>query len=251
VAPYRVLVVDDERPARAKVARLLEGDRRFVLAGEASDGLEALERVEALSPDLIVLDVQMPGIDGFEVLDALGAERDPAIVFSTAHDEYALRAFDANAVDYLLKPYDVDRFRRALDKARAQLAAGRAGGEPVAGLLAAADPGGSRRLVLKTAAGWVPLPLASVLRASAAGKYVEVHSTEGRHLARQSLRALAARLDPARFVRVHRGEIVNVGAVARLEPWAHGDGLLTLSDGSAVVLSRTYRRAFLERFRPP
>lgn len=250
MAPYRVLVVDDERPARAKVARLLEGDERFALVGEASDGLEALERIEALGPDLVVLDVQMPSADGFEVLDALGPERDLAIVFSTAHDEYALRAFDANAVDYLLKPYDAERFRRALDKARAQLLAGRAGGEPAASLVAAADPGGARRLVLKTAEGWVPLRLASVLRASAAGKHVEVHSTEGRHLARQSLRSLAARLDPGRFVRVHRGEIVNVEAVARLEPWTHGDGLLTLSDGSAVVLSRTYRRAFLDRFRP-
>jgi two-component system LytT family response regulator len=242
---FRVLAADDEAPARAKVKRLLADDPRFLLVGEAADGTEALARVEALRPDLLLLDVQMPGLTGFEVLEALGVEGAPAVIFSTAYDTFALQAFEAHAVDYLLKPYDAERFGRALDKAHALLVGGRKEAGGLQGLLEARK---LERLVVKVGEAWVPLRLDTVWRLSAEDKYVRLHTAQGEHLVRQSLRALEERLDPARFVRVHRGDIVNLDAVARLEPWTHGDGILTLKDGSTVILSRTWREAFLQRW---
>ncbi|MFP2910270.1 LytR/AlgR family response regulator transcription factor [Pyxidicoccus sp. 3LFB2] len=249
---FSVLVVDDEAPARAKVKRLLADDARFLLAGEASDGTEALARVSALRPDLLVLDVQMPGLTGFEVLEALGPEDCPAVIFSTAYDAFALRAFDAHAVDYLLKPYDAERFGKALDKAHALLI----GGQPETGRLQSLLEDLSRatparpleRLVVKVGEAWVPLRLDTVWRLSSEDKYVRLYTDGGEHLVRQSLRALEEKLDPARFVRVHRGDIVHLDAVAKLEPWTHGDGILVLKNGTTVVLSRTWREAFLQKW---
>jgi two-component system LytT family response regulator len=249
---FRVLVVDDEDPARAKVKRLLADDARFELVGEASDGTEALARIESLRPDLVVLDVQMPGLTGFEVLEALGPEACPAVVFSTAYDAFALKAFEAHALDYLLKPYDAGRFGKALDKAHALLVGGRTEAGRTQALLAgvarARPERPLERLVVKVGEGWVPLRLEHVWRLSSEDKYVRLHTDQGEHLVRQTLRTLEERLDPARFVRVHRGDIVNLEAVARLEPWTHGDGILVLKNGATVVLSRTYRDAFLRQW---
>ncbi len=241
---HKVLVVDDEAPARAKVTRLLRDDDRFERVGEAASGPQALAEIERLRPALVILDVQMPGLDGFEVLEALGPAPQLVVIFSTAHDEHALRAFDAHAVDYLLKPYDGERFRRALDKADAQLAAGHYRDGDLADVVSR----GLRRLVVKTDAGWVPIAFDSIVRISAADKHVTVFTRDGRHRVRQTLTAIASRLDPARFLRVHRSEIVNLAAVVRLDPWAHGDAILVLSDGATVVLTRTHRRSFLQRF---
>jgi two-component system LytT family response regulator len=251
-----VLVVDDEAPARAKVKRLLADDARFQVLGEASDGTEALAQVEALRPDLLILDIQMPGLTGFEVLEALGPDMWPVVIFSTAYDQFALQAFDVHAVDYLLKPYDAGRFGKALAKALAQLAGARADAVRLEALLAdiAQARGPERpldRLVVKVDEAWTPLHLDQVLRLSAEDKYVRLHTRSGEHLVRQSLRNLEQRLEQARFVRVHRSEIVNIDAVVRLEPWTHGDGILVLTDGTTVVLSRTYRQEFLARWRLP
>ncbi len=248
----RALVVDDEEPARAKLVRLLDDDGRFELAGEADDGVAAVAQIEELRPELLLLDVQMPGLSGFEVLRAVGAAACPKVIFSTAHDRYALEAFDAHAVDYLLKPYDADRFRIALDKACAQL---RTGGSEVAVLeaLLARHPGAHgrflERLVVKRGDSWIPIPLDRVRRLSAAGKHVRVYEPGGEHLIRDSLAELEARLDPSRFVRVHRGEIVNLHAVVRLDALFHGDSMVELDDGSSVVVSRTHRDAFFTRWR--
>jgi len=249
---YRTLIVDDERPARAKVARLLAADPRFQLVGEARNGFDALTKIDTLRPDLVVLDIQMPGVGGFEVLEALGPEREAVVIFSTAYEQHALRAFEANAMDYLLKPYDAARFRRALDRAHAQLTALAVGRESCAGLLEAAATSTTRkRLVVKSADGaWVTVQLDAIVRVSAANKHVCVYTSDGHYLVRQSLAAIAARLDSARFVQVHRSEIVRLDAVVRLEPWTHGDVILILCDGATVVLTRTHRKAFLDRFRP-
>ncbi|HYQ00450.1 MAG TPA: LytTR family DNA-binding domain-containing protein [Polyangiaceae bacterium] len=249
--PYRVLVVEDERPARANIVRLLASEPRFEIVGEAVNGIEALRKLDALRPDLVILDVQIPAIDGFEVLEAAGCEREFAVIFSTAHDAYALRAFDAHAVDYLLKPYDRERFRRALDKACAQLSAHPRTLTDLTDLARQVSAERTRdRIVIKTEDGWLALPFEALLRVSAAGKYVVVYTTSGQHVVRDSLAALADRVDPNRFVRVHRSDIVRVDAVARLEPAEHGDGVLVLADGTTATLSRTYRKHFLTKFRP-
>jgi len=242
VTAIRVLVVDDEAPARAKLVRKLAADPRFVVVGEASDGLQAVAAIEALAPALVILDVQMPGLTGFEVLDAVGAESCPQIIFSTAYDHYAIAAFDAAAIDYLLKPYDAARFARALDRAHDRL------GDRSAVQALATQLRPMERILVKRDGVLVPVRLADVRRLTAEDKYVRLYTNDGEHVVRQSLRALEARLDPARFVRVHRSEIVALDAVTKLEPWTHGDALLVLGDGSTVVLSRTYREAFLARW---
>ena len=234
----RVLIVDDEAPARSKIVRLLAADPRFTVVGEAADGLAAVAMIEELAPALVILDVQMPGLTGFEVLDAIGPDACPQIIFSTAFDQYAIAAFDAAAIDYLLKPYDAARFQRALDRAADRAA--------IARLTGALRP--IERLLVKRAGVLEPVRLADVRRITAEDKHVRLHTAAGEHVVRQTLRALEARLDPTRFVRVHRSEIVALDAVGKLEPWTHGDALLVLVDGATVVLSRTYRDAFLAKW---
>ena len=243
----RVLVVDDEAPARAKVKRFLARDPRFELVGEAGDGAAALAQVRALAPALLVLDIQMPGLTGFEVLEQLEPPR-PQVLFATAFDQHALAAFDAHAVDYLLKPYDAPRFQAALDRAWALLQAGKGEPAPVQALLAGLTARPLERLVVKVEDRWLPLPLRAVRRLSAEGKQVRVYAGADQYLLRRSLQELETRLDPRRFMRVHRSEIIALDAVAHLEPWDHGDALLVLKEGGHVVLSRTYRKAFLERW---
>lgn len=243
----RVLIVDDEAPARAKVKRFLAKDPRFEAAGEARDGLEGLTQVRTLDPALLILDIQMPGLSGFEVLEQLEPPR-PQVVFATAFDQHALAAFEAHAVDYLLKPFDAPRFQAALDRAWALLQTGK--GEPpaVKALLAGLAKRPLERLVVKVDDRWFPLPLRAVRRLSAEGKQVRVYAGADEHLVRRTLQELESRLDPRRFVRVHRSEIIALDAVAHLEPWDHGDALLVLKEGGKVVLSRTYRKAFLEKW---
>ena len=243
----RVLIVDDEAPARAKVKRFLAKDPRFEAAGEARDGLEGLTQVRTLDPALLILDIQMPGLSGFEVLEQLEPPR-PQVVFATAFDQHALAAFEAHAVDYLLKPFDAPRFQAALDRAWALLQTGK--GEPpaVKALLAGLAKRPLERLVVKVDDRWFPLPLRAVRRLSADGKQVRVYAGADEHLVRRTLQELESRLDPRRFVRVHRSEIIALDAVAHLEPWDHGDALLVLKEGGKVVLSRTYRKAFLEKW---
>jgi two-component system LytT family response regulator len=245
--PIRALVVDDEAPARAKVKRFLAKDPRFEVAGEARDGIEALEKVHDLKPGLLLLDIQMPGLTGFEVLEQLEPPR-PQVVFATAFDQYALAAFEAHAVDYLLKPFDEPRFKAALDRAWAMLQAGKGEAASVKALLAGLAKRPLERLVVKIDDRWIPLALRSVRRLSAEGKQVRVFSDQGEHLVHRSLQELEARLDPRRFIRVHRSEIIALDAVAHLEPWDHGDALLVLKAGGKVVLSRTYRTGFLDRW---
>ncbi|MDB4991148.1 MAG: yehT [Myxococcaceae bacterium] len=241
----RVLNVDDEAPARAKVAHLLATDPQCVIVGEARDGLEALTAIEALAPDLLILDVQMPELDGFELLSALG-DTQPAVVFSTAYDSYALRAFDAHAVDYLLKPYDERRFRAALGRAVHACAAKKIVHRPLLDALGLQAP---QRLALKSVDGpWVRLDLERVLRISAANKYTCIYTFDGELIVRKPLRELEQRLD-ARFVCTHRSEVVNVDAVVRVTSTGYGDAELTLRDGSRVPLARSRRAAFMAAYR--
>lgn len=242
--PFKVLVVDDEAPARAKVRRFLEEDSRFVAVGEARDGLEALAHVRELKPQLLVLDIQMPGLTGFEVLEAL--EEPIQVIFATAYDRYALAAFEAAAVDYLLKPFDEERFQRALSRAHTLLESREA--SPMKSLLTCLAQRSIERLVVKAEDQWIPIPVRSVRRFTAEGKQVRIYAESGEYLVRRTLQELEQRLDPKRFVRVHRSEIVALEAVQRLEPWSHGDGLLILKGGGHAVLSRTYRKVFLERW---
>ncbi len=239
--PLRVVVADDEAPARAKVRRLLEADPRIDLVGEAADGLQAVAQIRELAPDLVFLDIQMPGLTGFEVLEALGSSR-PQVIFATAFDRFAMEAFEAAAVDYLLKPFDGPRLQRALDRALAL----HGGARPDLRPLLARVP--LERLLVEGEKGLEPLPLKGLLRVEAEGKTVRLHTERGAFTLRKPLKDLEERLPPHRFCRVHRSALVALDAVVRLEPWDHGDGLLVLKDGSHCSLSRTFREEFIARW---
>jgi two-component system LytT family response regulator len=250
----KVLIVDDERPARAKVRRFVAADPDVGQIFEAPDGVRAVDVIREESPDLVFLDVQMPGLDGFAVVEALAPDAVPHVVFVTAFDHYAVRAFDVHAVDYVLKPFDAERLSRALERAKAAIASRRDGAEAARVDRLLADlrrerPERLERLLVQGAERSVLLPLVRVDRLESARNYVVLHAGRETFRVRSTLDRLEQRLDPRRFVRVSRTAIVNVDRVAELLPWSHGDWVVVLTDGAKLRLSRTFRDR-LERFGP-
>jgi two-component system LytT family response regulator len=246
--PRKVLIADDEAPARALLRELVAGRPRLALVGEAADGLEAVELVQAHQPDLVFLDVQMPRLDGFEVLELI--DRAVGVIFTTAYDQYALRAFEVNAVDYLLKPFGEARFDQALERAEHRLGAARA--ISPGALAAAARPAGSfaARLVIKDGARVELLAAADLDYARAQADYVELVSGARSWLKEQTLQDLEATLDPARFVRVHRSYLLQGDRLARIEPTGKDSRVAVLTSGARVPVSETglaRLRAWLER----
>jgi len=246
----RALIVDDEPLARARLRRMLAAEPGVEVAGECRDGAEA---VRALSSgddraDVVFLDVQMPEMDGFEVLAALDPARLPAVVFVTAYDQYALRAFEFHALDYLLKPVDARRLRDALARARERCAARDSGGAGDAGrrllgLLAEVQQQRRwlQRFAVRSAGRVLLVPVRDVEAIEADGNYVRLHVDAARHhVLRDTMDEVAARLDPQRFVRVHRSWIVNVDQVLELQSWFHGAHRLVLRRGRRVPVGRTY-----------
>lgn len=230
----RVVIADDEAPARRIVRSYLAGRAEVEIVAEAENGIEVVEAVRTLEPDLVVLDVQMPGMTGFEAIDAIGAEAMPAVVFATAYDEFALRAFDVNAVDYLLKPFSRERFERAVERALER--------RPIAPLIASLP---LERVVVRERDRLFFIPADEIVHLSAEGNYVRVHTAEKSHLIRGTLAELEARLDPKRFARIHRSGIVNIAAIKEVRPHFHGDYVVTLKNGETLRLSRRYQARLL------
>ncbi|HYV66582.1 MAG TPA: LytTR family DNA-binding domain-containing protein [Myxococcales bacterium] len=237
--PVRVLVVDDEAPARAALRRMLSEDPEVDVVGCCGDGKQALLALKALAPEVLFLDVRMPGLDGFQVVQAAGP-RPPKVVFVTAHAGRALEAFDAEAVDYVLKPFDDDRFARALGRAKAAARADRA--RPANGSAAGREaPRYLERIAVPDRDGIRIVPIEEIDWIEAQDYYVEVHSAGRGYLLRRSLRQLEERLDPRRFARIHRSAIVNVARIQSMRPATHGERDLVLRDGTQLKLSRMYR----------
>ncbi len=246
----RALIVDDEPLARERIRTLLRKEPDIEVAGECGDGGRAVTAIEKERPDLVFLDVQMPEAGGFEVLEAVGAERMPAVIFVTAYDKYALRAFEVHALDYLLKPFDRQRFREALERARAHIRRAQAGElhQRLLALLGDVRPVTRReRLVVREGGRIFFLRAEEIDWVEAAGNYVRLHAGKRAHLLRETLAGLEEQLDPARFARVHRSAIVNLDRVRALEPGPHGDAALLLRDGTRLTLSRTCRARFEEQ----
>lgn len=245
-APIKALIADDEPLARSGIREFLANAPEVEIVGEAGDGLAAVSQILALRPDLVFLDVQMPELDGFEVLEALPSDVAPAVVFVTAHEAYALRAFDAHAVDYLLKPFDRARFLHSLAKAETWL--GRRGEAPREALLATVRASrGRERFCVKHAGGLRVVPASAVLWIEARGNYVHLHTDDGEHLLRATLGELERQLDGGDFLRVHRSAIVRVSAIRHLERRPGGDYDLRLVDGRALIASRTQWPALAKR----
>ena len=243
--PVRVLVVDDEAPARAALRRMLADDPEVEVVGCCADGKEALAALRTAAPEVLFLDVRMHGLDGFQVVQAAGP-RPPRVVFVTAHAGHALEAFDAEAVDYVLKPFDDDRFARALGRAKAAARADRT--LALAAHLSAGASGQTteaprylERIAIPDRDGVRVVPIADIDWIEAQDYYVEVHSGGRGYLLRRSLRQLEERLDPRLFARVHRSAIVNVTRIQSLRPATHGERDLVLRDGTQLKLSRMYR----------
>jgi two-component system LytT family response regulator len=248
--PIRALIVDDEPLARQRISRMLRTAAEIELIGECTNGEQAVEAVLEQSPDLMFLDVQMPEMDGFEVLKALGNEKIPYVIFVTAYDQYALRAFEVFALDYLLKPFNEKRLQKAVQRAKEQiekertshLATGisdllrelRSKAKYLDRLLLKEE--GRARLVKTQQIDWI----------EADGKYIRLHIGKESHLMRESLTQLESRLDPQHFLRIHRSTIVNLNRIKEVQVWFYGEYRILLHDGTALMLSRTYRKKFHE-----
>ncbi len=238
---YKAVIVDDEELARGFLKELLGAHPEVTIAAECANGFEAVKAIAETSPELVFLDVQMPKLDGFEVLELI--EPGPAVVFVTAYDQYAMRAFDAHAVDYLLKPFGAERFEKALDRAKARLGARTLPREVAAERPAAERP---QRIVVKDGTRVHVIPLDKLDYAQAQDDYVALHSAGKSYLKQQPIALLESSLDPARFVRIHRSTIVNLERVARIEPYGKESRLAILSDGTRLPVSRSGYARLLE-----
>jgi len=251
----RALIVDDEVLARDRIREMLKGDPDVEIVGECANGKSAVTAIEKHSPDLLFLDVQMPEMDGFHVLQKISPEKMPLVIFVTAYDKYALRAFEVFALDYLLKPFDRERFQKALERAKSQI---HHRGESdfrqqVLALLEdfESKPEYLRRLAVKTGGRIFFLRVEEIDWIEAEGNYVRIHAGKESHLLRETISIVEGQLDPKRFLRIHRSTIVNIDRIAELQPWFHGEFRVILRNGTQLMLSRTHREKLQEILHKP
>ncbi len=239
----RAAIVDDEELARVYLRELLSAHSEIEIAAECANGFEAVKAIAETRPDLLFLDIQMPKLDGFEVLELLDAAHAPAVVFVTAYDQYAMRAFDAHAVDYLLKPFSAERFEQALERAKARV------GERRIPLEVAVERGPAerpQRIVVRDGTRVHIIPLDKLDYVEAQDDYVGLHSAGKSYLKQQSIASLEAALDPRHFVRIHRSAIVNLDRVVRIEPYGKERRIAILADGTRLPVSRSGYARLLE-----
>jgi two-component system LytT family response regulator len=240
----QTLLVDDEAPARSRLRHLLKTEPDFAILGECSNGREAVAAIRSQKPDLVLLDVQMPGLDGFQVCGEIGTEEMPVVVFVTAYDRFALRAFEVHAIDYLLKPIDRERFQKTMDLLRRRFTAQ---APPLDSQLLALLSGlkdsqrTTARLAIKVDGRVLLLRTAEISYLESDGNYVRIHSGGGAHLHRDTLSGLEDHLPHDSFLRISRSAIVNLDAVKEFQPLFYGDHVVILRDGTQLTLSRTYR----------
>jgi two-component system LytT family response regulator len=249
---FKVLIVDDERLSRRRVRRLLSLEPDCEVSGECANGVEAVTALGQSRPDIVFLDVQMPEMDGFDVARAM-AEAKPLVIFTSAYDEYALRAFEVQAFDYLLKPFDGRRFRESLQRARVRVECDRSGqqdrrnypaasSEPAQAVRVAPD-----RIAVRNNGRVVFVKLADIDWIEAADNYVCLHCGRETHVVRETMNELESRLDPSQFLRVHRSSIVNLERVRELQPWFRGDYRVVLRDGTQLTLTKNHREKLESR----
>ena len=245
----RTLIVDDLPLARGRLRRYLAEDPELEIVGEAGNGSEAVEMIRTLAPQLVFLDIQMPVLSGFDVLEAVGPDAVPAVVFVTAYDEFALRAFEVHALDYLLKPFDAARLEATVTRVKRLLASPENLTAQLSELLGDLR-GGKKyvtRLGVRSRERLIFVEVEDIDSIEGAGNYVRLHSGNTSHLLRERLGSIEAKLDPNVFVRVHRSTIVNVTRIREMHPLFNGDQLLVLASGRRITVSRTFRAKLLER----
>ena len=247
----RALIVDDEPLARERIRKLVEADEQVEITGECANGKEAVAAIQRSCPDLLFLDVQMPELDGFGVLEAVGAARLPFVIFVTAYDEYALKAFEVHALDYLLKPFDRRRFQKALERAKSQIQKEKSGevSERLLSLLEDLQAGSRnlekknhlQRLVIKSSGRVFFLRTEEIDWIEAAGNYLRLHVGQESHLMRDTMNSMESKLDPEKFLRIHRSTMVNFDRIKEIQSWFNGEYVLILRNGQQITSSRGYR----------
>lgn len=252
----KTIIADDEPLAREKIRNLLEEDPDIELIGEFSDGIETVAAIQEQQPDLVFLDVQMPELDGFGVLEALSESHLPTLIFVTAYDQYALRAFEVHALDYLLKPFDRERFQKALHRAKEQMQKEKSGevNEKLLTLLEDLKSEKSNnherkfldRLVIKAGGRVTFLKTEEIDWIEAAGNYVRLYIGKDSHLLRDTMNNIQTKLDPEKFLRIHRSTILKIDRIKELQPWYHGEYVVTLENGKQLTSSRSYRHKLSE-----
>lgn len=244
----RALVVDDEPVARSHLRALLEDRGDVQVVDECGDGRTAVERIRALGPDLVLLDVQMPELDGLGVVRAIGPERMPPVVFVTAHDQHAVDAFEVHALDYVLKPVHRARFNGAIDRVVGLIRSGSAvnRSRPLAEALERLSPSGSERLAIKSGERVLYLKVSDIDWIEAADDLVRIHVGKATHDHRSTMSQIEQRLPPSRFVRIHRSTIVNMDRIREFQPWFQGDWILVLADGTRLQSGKSYRKRIRE-----
>jgi two-component system LytT family response regulator len=241
----RALVVDDEPLAREMIREMLATDAEVEVVGECANGREAIEAIKASTPDLVFLDVQMPELGGFEVLASLDPNTTPYVIFVTAFDQYAVRAFEVHALDYLLKPFDRERFEVAWQRAKAQIKLDRTSrrDQDIIALLEElkAGPRYLERLVIKNGGRVFFMHVQDIYCIEAEGNYVRVYDNQKGYLLRETISSLEEQLDPKQFLRIHRSAIVKIDRIKEMQPWFHGEYRIIMENGKQLALSRNYR----------
>jgi len=244
------LIVDDERLARLRIRELLNGHPAFDNVEECINGQEAVERILNSNVDLVFLDIQMPEVDGFDVIDLVGRERMPGVIFVTAYDQFAVRAFEVHAVDYLLKPFDKERFQSAVDRALRSILSGKdmSGGKAYQQLLSHVRKNRPpvERILIESAGHVTILRAEQIDWAESAGNYVKIHAGKEQYLVRKTMKELLEELSPKQFVRIHRTILVNIEQIKEIQPYFHGDAVVVLRNGTKLKVSRS-RRKILDR----
>ena len=241
----QTLIVDDEPLARERIRTLLADEHDVEIIGEGANGRDAVTSIQNRKPDLLFLDVQMPELDGFGVLDQITVAKMPVVIFVTAYDQYALRAFEVHALDYLLKPFDRERFQKALQRARLQIQQAKNGEVNARVLALLEDLRAERkwldRLVIKSGGRVFFLKVEEIDWIEAAGNYVRLHVEREVHLLRETIKNLETQLDPKKFLRISRSIIVRIDGIKELQPWFHGEHAIILQGGTQLTSSRGYR----------
>ncbi len=238
-----ILIVDDEPPARKKIGAFLKQEKGITAVAEAANGLEAVKSIQEKKPDLVFLDIQMPGMNGFEVIETVGAENMPAVVFVTAYDQYALEAFEVQALDYLLKPFDQERFRKSFNRAVEQIQLKNENAAIFQKLLEEINREKKylKRIMVNAGSRLFFVKTGDIMYISSDEKYVELHTDKEAYLIRETMNSMEARLDPAKFARIHRSYLVNLDFIQEIQPWSHGDYVVILKNGTKLTASRRYR----------
>ena len=251
----RTLIVDDEPLARSRIRSLLAHDSSVDVIGECSDGQKAVSAISELTPDLVFLDVQMPAMDGFEVIKTIPADQMPTVIFVTAYDGYALKAFEVNALDYLLKPFDRSRFQKTLERAKVMIRRMQNGdvNDQLLSLLGdlRREQEIPDRFIIKSGGRVVFLRVEEIDWMSSVGNYVRLHVGRDSHLMRETMSAMEEKLDPDRFMRIHRSTIVNLDRVKEVQPWTKGEYVVIMRDGNRLIMSRRYRERLNDRLNKP